>query len=186
MAVTAGAGAADGDAGCAAEASGRGEGRAEASVVARLFADSAGSAARSLTSSVAGGAKAAPGSGGAKATSAPVSFAGAGCLSSGESVLTATITATAPMSPTRATIPFEANAPSVQRLVHRSGNARSGSSAGSVYTSHTQGINAAASRPDDGDSRPHACPIAPGAAVPQVPSSLAGKLEFVLSTLAAI
>ncbi len=111
MAVTAGAGTAEGDGGFADEASGGAAGRVEASVVARLFADGAGSAARSLTSSVAGGAKPAFGSGGAKATSAPVSFAGAGCLSNGESVLTATITTTAAMSPTRATIPFEAKSP---------------------------------------------------------------------------
>jgi hypothetical protein len=89
-------------------------------------------------------------------------------LSNGESVLTATITATAAMSPTRATIPFEANLPSVQRLVHRPGDPRYGSSAGAIYTSHPQGINAAAPRPDHGDlsnaclSRPR--PGQPGAA----------------------
>jgi hypothetical protein len=184
MAATAGAGVAevDGEAGAADDASGAAAGRADASVVTRLFTEGAGSAARSPTSSVAGGAKPPFGSGGAKATIAPVSVAGAGCLSNGESVLTATITATAAMSPPRATIPFEANLPSV----HRSGDPRYGSSAAAIYTSHPQGINAAAPRPDHGDlstaclSRPR-----PGATLRRF-RPLAGNSEFVLSAIAAI
>ncbi len=174
MAVTAGAGVAEGDgeAGAADDASGAAAGRAEASVVTRLFGDGAGSTARSPTSSVAGGVKPAFGSGGAKATIAPVSVAGGGCLSNGESVLTATITATAAMSPPRATIPFEANLPSVPRLVHRSGDPRYGSSAGAIYTSHPQGINAAAPRPDHGGPSLVPVPAAPRGNQGPLPESI--------------